>query len=128
MLVPGTTILIPSGPINDPQRLHLFVIVARKEGPPRQVLIVGISSMGNAYQDDTVCFVAGDHDFIQHPSYVRYSDARTMEEAALMRGLGNGTMTQHSDCSADFLNRVVRGFEFSPAAKPFCVEFIDESD
>lgn len=128
MLSPGTTILIPSGPLDDPLRRHLFVVAARKEGPPRQVLIVSISSIGNAYQDDTVLFGVGDHPFIQHESYVRYTDARIMEEAAIMRGLGNRIMEKHDDCEEDFLQRVLDGFERSPDAKPFAAEFIREAN
>ena len=128
MLTPGTTILIPSGPPNDPQRRHLFIVVARKEGPPRQVLVVCISSIGNAYRDETVIVQACDHDFIHHESYVRFADARIMEEAALMRGLGNGTMSRNDDCDPAFLTRVLEGFHLSPAAKPFAVEFIGEAD
>ena len=71
---------------------------------------------------------ACDHNFIHHESYVRYTDARIMEEAALMRGLGNGTMSLHDNCDSAFLNRVLEGFHLSPAAKPFTVEFIGEAD
>ena len=128
MLLPGTTILIPSGPISDPTKRHLFVVVARREGPPKQVLIVSISSIGNTYTDSTVVFEEGAHRFIQHQSYVRYTDARVMTEVSLMRGIENRTFSLHDDCEAGFLSRVIDGFSQSPAAKPFAVEFIAEAD
>jgi len=45
-----------------------------------------------------------------------------------MRGLDNGTIRRHDDCSEAILARIIDGFRSSPAAKPFSVEFLDEAD
>lgn len=128
MLPPGTTLLIPSGPPDDPHRKHLHIVVARKAGPPIQILMVSVCSIVADYQDPTTTFVGGEHAFVQHPSYIRYSGARVDHEADIQRGLDDGRFEQHDACSAEMLAVVKGGFEQSRFAKPFTSNFVNESD
>lgn len=128
MLSPGTTILIPSGPPDDPNRRHLHIVVARKSGPPIQILMVSICSIVAEYQDPTTTFVGGEHPFIKHPSYTRYSAARVDHEADIQRGIDGGQFDLHTACSQEMLDNVIGGFDHSRFAKPFTTTFINESD
>ena len=128
MLSPGTTILIPSGPLHDPHRKHLHVVVARKSGPPAQILMVSVCSMNVAYEDSTTCLSGGEHPFIKHPSYIRYSEARYDNEVDIQRGIDKEVFEIHEPCSEEFLENVLNGFDHSPSAKPFTVTFIEEAD
>ncbi len=128
MLSPGTTVLIPSGPLHDPHRKHLHIVVARKSGPPAQILMVSVCSMTVGYEDATTCCAGGEHPFICKPSYVRYSDARYDNEADIQRGIDKAIFELHEPCRAEFLEVVLGGFNHSPFAKPFTVNFIEEAD
>lgn len=128
MLTPGTTILIPSGPPDDPDRKHLHIVVARNEGPPIQILMVSICSIVANYQDGTTTFVGGEHPFVQHPSYTRYSAARVDKEADIQRGIDDGHFDLNAACSQQVLDNVVGGFEHSKFAKPFTTQFIIDAN
>jgi hypothetical protein len=128
VLSPGTTILIPSGPPDDPNRKHLHIVVARKSGPPIQILMVSVCSMVANYQDPATTFVGGEHPFIGHPSYTRYSVARVDHEADIQRGIDDGQFELHAACSQEMLDNVIGGFEHSRFAKPFTTKFIEDAD
>lgn len=128
MLSPGTTILIPSGPRDDPQRKHLHIVVARNSGPPAQIIMVSVCSMTAEYQDPTTTFVGGEHPFIRHPSYIRYSAARVSFETDIQRGIDDGLFALDEPCSPNVLEDVLGGFDLSSFAKPFTTSFIEDAD
>lgn len=128
MLEPGSTFLIPSGPRHDPGRHHLHIVIARKSGPPRQVLLVSVCSIDSAPYDTTVVLNVGDHPFIQHPSYVNYRYVSVEEEEKILRGVNSGEFTKREDCSEDLLTTIKHGLQDSPQAKPFGQNFLSEAD
>lgn len=72
-----TTFLVPSGSNADPERKHLFVLLnnpvlfEKKE----VVLIISVSSIKQNLPYDNTCILKkGEHSFIQHDSYVIYSN------------------------------------------------------
>ncbi len=69
------TLLIPSGPVNDPDRKHLFVLLTDPIEAPdfngKQVLLVNIASVPKSLPYDSTCILQpGVHRFIKHESYV----------------------------------------------------------
>ena len=70
---PGATLLIPSGPEHDPDRMHLFVVLTnpfddRGDGVQR-VLLVSLSTVHDHKNHDPACVLeAGEHRFVKHES------------------------------------------------------------
>ena len=71
---PGNTLLVPSGPSG----LHLFIItlgpiVLPGYGPKPQAVMVSATTIRDGIPHDSACELrAGEHPFIQHPSYIAY--------------------------------------------------------
>lgn len=128
MLQPGATILIPSGPPNDLQRKHLHVVVARRSGPPVQILMVSVSSIGAQKYDDTTVLDADEHPFLRHHSYVRYQVARVEFETDIERGIQTGAFALREELDEEGLRRIRDGFRSSMFAKPFTRNFLEDSD
>ena len=80
------------------------------------------------YQDPATTFAGGEHPFIVHPSYTRYSVARIDNEADIQRGIDDGQFEIHTACSQEMLDNVIGGFEHSRFAKPFTTKFIEDAD
>ena len=128
MLQPGATILIPSGPRNDPDRKHLHVVVARRSGPPVQILMVSVSSIRNQKYDDTTVLDGDEHPFLKRRSYIRYQVARVEPEVVIERGIQTGLFTLREQFDGAALLRIRDGFRCSRFAKPFARTFLDDSD
>jgi len=90
--------------------------------------MVSICSLTAAYQDLTTIFNGGEHPFVRHRSYVRYSDAGVYFEAEIQRKIDDGYFELHDNCSDELLTAVVGGFEFSRFAKPYTKNFIEDAD
>lgn len=78
--VERATLLICSGPPNDPNRKHLFIILTNpiciNGCTEKSVLLVSICSVSNdRYYDKTCLLSIGDHEFIKHESYINYGMA-----------------------------------------------------
>ena len=129
MLKPGAAILIPSGPPSEPGRMHMHVVVARKSGPPAQLLLACICSINEGrHYDKTAVFKGGEHSFIRHPSYIRYSVTRIDSEAQIERGIKNQIFELKESLDADVLVQIQNGFHNSRFAKPFATNFLEECD
>lgn len=84
--VKKATLLMPSGPAADPNRLHLFVILT--DPCPRGAnLLVSVSSVREGRFHDPACIVeAGEHRRIKVRSWVEYRLTRAVLCAALIKG------------------------------------------
>lgn len=104
------TLLIPSGPDNDPDRLHLFILVTDGFGKPARAALVSVASVrDNRYCDRTCLLKPCDHPFIQHESYVYYAKARIEEVDALVRGVKSGNLIQKDPLNPEVFERVCQG-------------------
>ena len=98
--------------------LHLHIILndpiaLQNYGNKPQVIIVSVTTIKPEKQaDTTVVLNAGDHPFIQHPSYIAYNFAEIKEES-LVAQLGTG----HHLISNELLNRVISGAFQSPKTR-----------
>ena len=111
-LYAGRCILIPSGPSGD----HLFFIVfdAKIIDGKEQVLLAPLCSVDASGKHDSTCLlVAGEHAFVEHPSYISYREVRAEPVQAVLRHLGSRYFKPHKDCSAGLLQRIAQGLEDS---------------
>lgn len=110
------TLLIVSGPRDDPERKHLFVICTDPDVEGRQ-LIVGVCSVpdnGDPY-DPTCVLQKHEHpSFLRKPSYVFYARARLVSRTALLQGVRLKEMIPRHDMNGQVFLRVVNGICRSP--------------
>ncbi len=87
MYSPGDCIFIETNTYKDgTPKAHLFVIILEaKEDEDRTILLPICTINPNGYYDKTATFKRGDHDFIIAPSYIDYSNGRTLEKVGLDR-------------------------------------------
>lgn len=122
------TLLIPSGPTNDPDRKHLFVVLTDPIEAPgfegKQVLLVNIASVPNGFSYDSTCILKpGEHRFIKHESYVYYAKARIEAANALLRGVKSGQLTPHEIMDDALVKRICGGLHQSPHTTPRILHF-----
>lgn len=104
----GSTLLIPSGPPNDPDRLHLFIAVT-DVCPDGDQLIAGISTIRGGYYDRACVIPAGAHPFIVSDSYAEYRYARRISNTHLMRMADKGLFAPRDDASPALVRSVRNG-------------------
>jgi hypothetical protein len=118
-VVRRATLLIPSGPAEDPDRRHLFICLTDPAGAEQDTLLVSISSIvpGQPF-DDTCRLYAGDHPFIRHDSYVSYRSLRVETAERLANGVANGVLIAREPMESGVFARICRGVEQSPFVAP----------
>jgi len=117
------TLLVPSGPVNDPDRKHLFVLLTDPIEAPdfegKQVLMVNIASVPNGLPYDATCIIQpAEHRFIKHESYVFYAKARIEAADKLLRGVKSGQLTAHDLMGHALVQRISDGLQKSPHTTP----------
>lgn len=121
------TLLIPSGPLGDPDRKHLFILLtdpAADDSGRLCVLLVSISSVKPGVPYDGTCILyAGDHPFVKHDSYVVYQKARLEEADKLLRGVKRGLLIPQEPLDGSVFARICRGFTESRMTPIKFVEF-----
>lgn len=121
------TLLIPSGPARDPDRMHLFIIITDSVSEKRQNLLVSVSSLSGKYCDRTCILTSRDHKFIRHDSYVNYAKARIEKSETLTNGVRSGVFEAKGPIEQAVLNRIIEGLLRSPRTpykiKEFCSKY-----
>lgn len=103
------TVLYPSGPTNDPDRLHLAIIMTDPD-ESGEVILVTVSSIRDGIPHDDACILnPGDHGFIRRPSYVEYRFAQFVEAEKLNNGVRSGAMQAMDMLDEQVFKRVSEG-------------------
>lgn len=104
------TLLIPSGPANDPNRLHLFILLTDPITEEKLVLLCPVSTLYPDKWHDPTCILDNtDHEFIQHRSFVNYSKARIITAAKLDNGVKNNLFKAKATVSEEVYVRICEG-------------------
>ena len=123
-VVRRATLLIPSGPADDPERRHLFICLTDPVGAERETLLVSISSLRPALPHDSTCrLFAGDHPFIRQDSFVAYRQARIEQAASIERGVQNGVRVPREILDGGIFARVCKGLTESRFVTPAILDF-----
>ena len=123
-VVKRATLLIESGPANDPTRKHLFICLTDVFGPDKETLMVSVSThLAGLPADDTCHLFAGDHPFIKHKSFVEYDKARVYAADKLVKGEREGRFVAMDALESSIFARVCYGLEQSPFTAPKHLEF-----
>lgn len=129
---PGATLLIPSGPEHDPDRMHLFVVLTnpfddRGDGVQR-VLLVSLSTVHDHKNHDPACVLeAGEHRFVKHESFVVYRKARIEEANKLTEGVRKNIFQPNERVNDEILLKIRQGLESSEHTTPRILKFYEAS-
>lgn len=126
------TLLIPSGPAQDPNRNHLFILLTDPVNNPdsgiKFVLMVSLSSVKTGrYHDSTCLLYPGDHPFISSPSYIDYSRARIEDAAKVLNGVKQGLFAPKGTIDAGIFARICKGLLDSRHTTPKMRNFFEAS-
>lgn len=106
------TLLIPSGPEHDRERLHLHVICTDPDREGLQ-LVVPVCSMPAGAFDGTCTLSPHEHRFIRKPSYVNYRDIEVVGHDDLVSGVEEELFMPRPDLNPQAFLKVVRGITAS---------------
>jgi hypothetical protein len=102
------TLLIPSGPAQDPSRRHLHVVCNDPCIDGNQV-IVPITTWTNDLCDATCILQAHEHEWLRHRSYVFYRKARIEAAATLDNGVRRGIFEPRGEMNGQTFLRIRNG-------------------
>ena len=123
-VVKRATLLIESGPANDPTRKHLFICLTDVFGSDNETLMVSVSTHRFGLPADETCHLfAGDHPFIKHKSFVEYGKARIYSADKLVKGERQGLFVAMDALESSIFARVCYGLEKSPSTALKHLEF-----
>lgn len=130
--VKRATLLIPSGPVHDPDRKHFFILltdpIPKPDAGAQQVLLVGIATRNPNFQHDQTCILyPGDHPFLNRESYVNYRLARIEEAGKLVAGVKNGLFVPQGTIDTAIFARVCQGLLNSRHTTPKVLRFYQAS-
>ncbi len=104
------TLLVPSGPLHDPDRKHLFIVLSDPVTDEQVVLLVSISSVKpNRWNDEACLLYRGDHPFIKKESFVDYSSARIEPATKLTKAIDQGVFIPREPISEVVFERICAG-------------------
>lgn len=93
------TLLIASGPQNDLERKHLFILLhdpVEDGSAIKRVSMVSLSSVKVGTPHDPTCILfPGEHPFVTRRSFVYYSGARIEDANKLLKGIKDGIFIAH---------------------------------
>ena len=114
LVVKRATLLIPSGPVSDLNRKHLFICLTDCYGADKETLIVSVASYRAGLPADLTCkLFAGDHPFLKHDSYVDYGNARIVTADKLRNGIKLDFFVPKEPLETSIFARVCYGLEQS---------------
>ena len=122
------TLLIPSGPPHDPDRLHLHVILT--EACPEGMHLVGsISSIRDGQFHDPTCVIeAEEHRFINRPSYVLYRRTTTIRGGHMAICVDGWLFKPDDPVSDDLYQRICAGIADSRFTPRGMIRYWREND
>lgn len=115
----GATLLIPSGPAHDPDRMHMHVVLTDPIEATGDVLIVCMCSIpaSNLYDSSCTLF-PGEHPFIQKNSYIDYGRCHIVSAARLQQKVVDKEYVAKGDLASKRFDDVMVGFADSPHVAP----------
>jgi hypothetical protein len=119
------TLRMPSGPADDPDRLHLWVILTDtcQDGAN---LLVSISSVKDGqFHDDSCIIQPGEHRRIIKPSWVEYRRCRVELSAALVRGEAAWLYHREVPVTDELFERMCAGLLTSDFAAPRYIKYFN---
>lgn len=109
----GKTLLIPSGTHKDPDKKHLYVILTNSCPKGQHLLVPVCSIVPRRYHDPSCEIEPGEHEFINHKSYVEYRFCSNMNSEHITTCVDGWVYNARPDMGPALLERVCDGVEAS---------------
>jgi hypothetical protein len=103
------TLLIASGTVAHPDKMHLFVIVTDKCDAGFHLLFSFCRIIAGVFHDPACVAKAGEHEFLAADSYVFYQKPEQLRHDAMIKCVGGWTYKPKADLSAALFERVCAG-------------------
>ncbi|MBF0136544.1 MAG: hypothetical protein H7833_20715 [Magnetococcus sp. DMHC-1] len=121
------TVLVPSGPRNDPEKKHLFIVLTDPFDSgfgKKYVLLVSVSSIKNKIPYDKTCILnPGDHSFIKRRSFIYYGRSRIEDAMELIDGVKDNKLIPCEPLEQNIFSSVCEGVYNSPQTPRGIIEF-----
>jgi len=111
------TLLVPSGPIADPDRKHLHIVLNDPfdNGHGDEVLLACVCSIPSTNIYDPICTLfPGEHSFVTKHSFVAYRFTRLMDPAVLEAKVAAGEFVAKPLMDEKIFQNVIEGLADSP--------------
>lgn len=114
----GATLLVPSGPAQDPGRFHLHIVL-RDPSATGEVLLACVCSipLSNLYDSSCTLF-PGEHQFIKRHSFVDYANCKIAGATLLENKVAARQFIARDDLDPKRLDDVLVGFHDSTRVAP----------
>lgn len=122
------TLLIPSGPIHDLERKHLFILITDPiencDTKIKETLMVSLSTIKPQNPFDDTCIIRpNEHPFIKHDSFVFYRKTAIQDCNKLIIGVNKGIFEAKGIIESTVFNRICNGIESSRYTPQKCLKF-----
>lgn len=105
----GDTLLIPSGPSHDPDRMHLHCVLTGACGEEMHLVVCIESIVEGAFHDPTCELADGEHEFVTKPSYVNFRRTQCFKVARLTKMVDGWLYKPKPPLSEALLERICEG-------------------
>ena len=127
--VKRATILLPSGPDQDLDRKHLFIVLTNPAANDGRVLIVPVNTVEEGVAHDSACYLYyQDHPFIQHKSFLKYRFCQLRSAAKLCAGANANLFVPQEQLNEQIFERVCHGLVTSKHTPPYMNTFYCNAD
>jgi hypothetical protein len=111
------TLLIPSGPIDDPAKKHLYIVLNDPVGVDDEVLLVCICTIPSSQIYDGSCTLfPGEHPFVVKDSYVAYNFAQISKAEHVEKQVAGGKFIAKAPVDEKYFQYILEGLAESPRA------------
>jgi hypothetical protein len=117
------TLLIPSGPIHDPNRKHLHIVVTDPNSLGDVLIVCVVSIPPTNIYDPSCTFFPGEHPFIVKDSFIAFRFSRVVKANLLEGKVATGEYVAKTDLDEKRFADVVVGLTESPFTTPKILGF-----
>lgn len=94
---------------------HLWIVCSDPNKCKEEILLLNVTSWRGKIGDDDSCLLySGDHDYIDHESYVNYRQGEVKDIAYLKQMEDNDCTEEQEDADKTLLNKIYRGAKKTP--------------
>lgn len=107
------TLLIPSGPPNNPDQLHLHVILTDQCEDALHLVVSVATVKAGQFHDKTCILKPGEHPFIKNETYVEYRRVAQHRSNHISKCVDGWLYKPHEQVSDELFARICAGVEIS---------------
>jgi hypothetical protein len=103
--------------------MHLHVVLSQGDKDGFHLVASVTTIYPDAGYDNTCTFQAGEHPFIQHPSYILYRQMCPVRGSHILAMLEKGVYSVKEECTDKVLKKICDGIEVSDFTRQHAVNY-----